>query len=180
MTEKKRIKVYAFRQFQRTVEKERISIEDVKSGKVKEEVIAGYGKVKEQIITYKKRPYSIIVYRDSKGKFIKSPRKKIKEPEKGKKIIGDFFGKSEYYRASVFAEIPYHDKYYWFGVIVIDKLENIKIEDMKEDLKDLLHKELHYRVEDFWFDITYSIEEPKSYPANRVDKFYEKWSKTKG
>jgi hypothetical protein len=51
---------------------------------------------------------------------------------------------------------------------------------MKEDLKDLLHKELYYRIDDFWFDLTYAIEKPKPYPANRADKFYEKWSKTKG
>lgn len=175
MTEKKRIKAYAFRQFQRTVEKERLEYENIKSGKIKESVVIGYGKVREQIITYKKRPYSVIVYRDSKGKFTKSPYKKI-EKEKGKFIP---FIKSDFYKASVFAEIPYHKTYYWFGVIVIDKLENINIEKMKDDLKDLLHKELHYRENDWWFDLTYSIEYPKPHSANRADKQYEKWSKTK-
>lgn len=172
----KRVKAYAFRQFQRMTEKERLETENIKSGKIKESIVIGYGKVREQIITYKTRKYSTIVYRDSKGRFIKSPEKKIQKP-----IIGDrgFWLKSEYYRASVFVEIPYHRKYYWFGIIVIDKLENIKIEDMKDDLKDLLKRELHYGQSEWWFDMTYAIEQPKPYSANRSDKFYEKWSKTK-
>jgi hypothetical protein len=172
----KRIKAYAFRQLQRTTEKERLETENIKSGKIKETVYAGYGRVKEQIITYKKHPYSKIVYRNSKGRFIKAPYKKIEKKETTFKP----FITSEYYRAAIFAEIPYHEKYYWFGVIVIDKLENIDFEKMKDDLKVLLHDELHYNESDWWFDLTYSKENPKPYTSNRSDKYYEKWSKTKG
>ena len=171
----KQIKAYSFRQLMRLSEKEKQQYE-IKSQKQKEEVVYGYGRIKEQQITYKKRQYSIIVYRDSKGRFAKQPHKKI-VPEKEKRFIP--IGKTEYYRASVFAEIPYHQKYYWFGIIKIDKLENINIDDMKNDLKNLLHKELHYREYDWWFDLTYSIEYPKPYGANRVEQYEEKWSKTK-
>ena len=134
---RKQIKAYGFRQLMRLSEKERLQLE-VKSGKTKEELVYGYGKIMIQQITYKKKPYSTMVYRDSKGRFTKNPQKKIKEKEK---IISDRpFSKSEYYRASVFAEIPYHEKYYWFGIIQIDKLENIKIDDLKEDVISLLEK----------------------------------------
>lgn len=176
-------KAYAFRHFQKLQEKE---LKEYQKTKPQKEVIAYGVRVKEQVITYKKRNFSIIVYRGSNGRFIKSPFKKIKEQPEKKKIIGDFFGKSEYYRASVFAEIPYHGdaeknihKYYWFGIIVIDKKENIDIEHMKQQLLALLERELHYKTFDFWFDVTYSIEYPKPYPATHKDYIEEKWSKTK-
>lgn len=101
----KRVKAYAFRQFQRIVEKERVTAIP-KSGKVKEQVISGYGKVKEQIITYKTRKYSTVVYRDSKGRFAKRPESKI--IPKNEKTGQMFFGKLPYSRASVFIEVPYH------------------------------------------------------------------------
>lgn len=181
---KRRIKAYSFRQFQRTVEKERLE-EIPKSGKLKEVVVSGYGKIKEQVITYKTRKYSIIVYRDSKGKFTKNPVKKIiPEKEQPQKR---FFGELPYYRASVFIEVPYHsnasrgiNNYFWFGVIVIDKKENINISDMREECIRLIEKELHYNRHSLdWFDWENpSIEYPKPYPASRPDKFYEKWSRT--
>lgn len=179
----KRIKAYSFRQFHRTVEKERKEYE-VKSGKQKEVIVSGYGKIKSQVVTYK-RGYSVIVYRDSKGRFTKNPRTKIvtEKPKEQKR----FFAESEYYRASVFIEVPWHsnasrgiNNYFWFGVIVIDKKENINIDDMKEEAIRLVEKELHYNRYDLdWFDWEHpSIEYPKPYPANRPDKFYEKWSRT--
>lgn len=183
---KKRIRVYAFRQFQRTVEKERLKQEKIESGKQKEIVIPGYGKIKEQVITYKTRKYSIIIYRDSKGRFTKNPKSKIipkdEQPQKR------FFGELPYCRASVFIEVPYHsnasrgiNNYYWFGVIQIDKIENIDIKALHEECIQLIEKELHYNRKSLdWFDWEYpSIEYPKPYPASRPDKFYEKWSKTK-
>lgn len=179
----KRVKAYAFRQFQRTIEKERKE-QEIKSGKQKEVVLAGYGKIKEQVITYKKRKYSRIVYRDSKGRFTKAPISKVipekVEPQKR------LFGKLPYHRASVFIEVPYHSNakrgihnYYWFGVIQIDKEENINIEKLHEELIKMIEKELHYSRHNFWFEYeTPSIEYPKPYPATRPDKFYEKWSRT--
>lgn len=182
---KRRIKAYAFRQFQRTMEKERRQYE-LKSGKQKEQVISGYGRVKEQVITYKKHKYSRIVYRDSKGRFTKRPTSKI-IPRK-EKPHKRFFGELPYKRASVFIEVPYHsnmkrgiNNYFWFGIIKIDREENININDMHEELIKLLEKELHYKRDCLdWFDWEHpSIEYPKPYPANRPDKFFEKWSKTK-
>lgn len=181
---KRRIRAYAFRQFQRTIEKERKEYE-IKSGKVKEGIIAGYGKVREQVITYKTRRYSTIVYRDSKGRFTKKPESKIIPKEEQPKR---FFGDLPYQRASVFIEVPFHsnakrgiNNYFWFGVIVIDKKENIDIKDMHEECIKLVEKELHYNRDSLdWFDWEHpSIEYPKPYPATRPDKFYEKWSKTK-
>lgn len=180
----KRVKAYAFRQFQRTIEKEQLKSMP-KSGKIKEQVIYGYGKVKEQIITYKTRKYSTVVYRDSKGRFTKRPESKIMP--KGEKAQKKFFGESPYYRASVFIEVPYHSdasrgrsNYYWFGVIVIDKKEKIDIDAMREEAIRLIEKELHYNRNSLdWFDWEHqSIEYPSPYPSNRPDKFYEKWSRT--
>jgi hypothetical protein len=181
----KRVKAYGFRQLMRLSEKEREEYE-IKSGKQKEIIVSGYGKIKEQTITYKTRKYSVIVYRDNKGRFTKNPAKKVipeKEiPEKR------FFGELPYYRASVFIEIPWHsnasrgiNNYYWFGIIVIDKKENIDIKEMHEELIQMIEKELHYNRNSLdWFDWEYpSIEYPKPYPASRPDKFFEKWSKTK-
>ena len=181
----KRVKVYGFRQLMRLSGKERKELE-IKSGKQKEIIVSGYGKIKEQTITYKTRKYSVIVYRDSKGRFTKKPETKI-IPEKEipeKKI----FGELPYCRASVFIEVPWHsnasrgiNNYYWFGIIVIDKKENIDIKEMHEELIKMIEKELHYNRHSLdWFDWEYpSIEYPKPYPASRPDKFYEKWSKTK-
>lgn len=179
----KRVKAYSFRQFQRTIEKERQQIE-VKSDKQKETVITGYGKIKEQTITYKTRKYSTVVYRDSKGKFVKNPKSKVM-PEK--ETSKRFFGELPYCRASVFIEVPYHsnasrgiNNYFWFGVIQIDKKENINIKQLHEECIQLIEKELHYNRNTLdWFDWEHpSIEYPKPYPASRPDKFYEKWSKT--
>lgn len=181
----KRVKAYAFRQFQRTIEKERQKF-DVKSSKPKEMVISGYGRIKEQTITYKIRKYSTIVYRDSKGRFTKRPESKIiPETEKPQKR---FFGELPYCRASVFIEVPFHsnasrgiNNYYWFGIIQIDKEENIDIKALHEELIRMIEKELHYNRHSLdWFDWQNpAIEYPKPYPASRPDKFYEKWSKTK-
>lgn len=183
----KRVKAYAFRQFQKTMEKERKELE-IKSGKQKEIIIAGYGRIKEQTITYKTRKYSVVVYRDSKGRFTKNPRSKVsREREKGVEQKR-FFGELPYQRASVFVEVPFHsntargiNNYFWFGIIVIDKKENIDIQEMHEELIKMLEKDLHYNRHSLdWFDWEYpSIEYPKPYPATRPDKFYEKWSKTK-
>jgi len=180
----KRIRAYAFRQFQRTTEQEKKQFE-IKSGKQKETVVAGYGKIKEQVITYKTRKYSTVVYRDSKGRFIKNPKSKIiKEKEVPKK----FFGELPYQRASVFIEVPFHsnasrgiNNYFWFGVIMIDKPENIDIKQLHEECIQLIEKELHYLRQSLdWFDWEHpSPEYPKPYPASRPDKFYEVWSKTK-
>ena len=180
----KRIKAYAFRQFQRTVEKER-KVQEIKSGKQKETVVSGYGKIKEQVITYKTRKYSTIVYRDSKGRFVKNPEKKVVKKEE--QIQKRFFGEMPYQRASVFIEVPYHsnksrgiNNYLWFGIIVIDKPENINIDWMREEAIKLIEKELHYNRHSLdWFDWEHpSIEYPKPYPANRPDIIYEKWSRT--
>lgn len=181
---KRRIKAYAFRQFQRTVEQERKQ-EEIKSGKQKEIVLTGYGKIKEQVITYKTRKYSTVVYRDSKGRFTKKPSSKI-IPEK-QEPTKRFFGELPYNRASVFIEVPYHSNasrgihnYFWFGVIQIDKPENIDIKELHEECVRMIEKELHYNRHNFWFEWEYpSIEYPKPYPAQHPDKFYEKWSKTK-
>jgi hypothetical protein len=169
----------------RLSEKERKELE-VKSGKQKEIIVSGYGKIKEQIITYKTRKYSTVVYRDSKGKFTKRPETKIiPEKEVAEKKI---FGELPYCRASVFIEVPWHsniargiNNYYWFGIIVIDEKENIDIKEMHEELIEMIEKELHYNRHSLdWFDWEYpSVEYPKPYPANRPDKFFEKWSKTK-
>jgi hypothetical protein len=180
----KRIRAYAFRQFQRTMEKERKEFE-LKSGRQKEVVVSGYGKIKEQVITYPTRKYSQIVYRDSNGKFTKKPESKVMPKEE--KIGKRFFGDMPYQRASVFIEVPYHSNasrgihnYFWFGIIVIDKPEKIDIDKMHKDLIKMLEKELHYTKGNFWFEYdTPSIEYPKPYPANHPDILYEKWSRTK-
>lgn len=181
----KRVRVYTFRQFQKMVEKERLKGE-IKSGKQKEIIVSGYGKIKQQVIAYKTRKYSVTVYRDSKGRFTKKPEFKIiPEKEVAEKKI---FGKLPYYRASVFIEIPWHsnalrgiNNYYWFGIIVIDKKENIDIQKMHEKLIKMIEKELHYDRHNLdWFDWEYpTVEYPKPYSASRPDKYYEKWSKTK-
>jgi|SRR3972149_6000861 len=181
----KRIKVYGFRQLMRLSEKERKELE-IKSQSQKEIIIVGYGKIKEQQISYKTKKYSVVVYRDSKGRFTKNPQKKIipKEEQPQKK----FFGELPYCRASVFIEIPWHSdakigihNYYWFGIIVIDKEENIDIKEMHEECIKLIEKELHYKRYSLdWFDWEHpNIEYPKPYPANRPDRWEEKWSKTK-
>lgn len=181
----KRIKAYSYRQFQKTIEKERQE-QEIKSGKQKEIIVSGYGKVKEQIITYKTKKYSVIVYRDSKGRFTKRPESKIiPEKEQPEKRI---FGELPYCRASVFIEVPWHsnasrgeNNYFWFGIIVIDKQEKIDISDMHEELIRMIEKELHYNRNSLdWFDWEHpAIEYPKPYPSNRPDKFFEKWSRTK-
>lgn len=119
----KRRKAYAFRQFQRTTEKERKELTP-KSGKQKKEIIEGYGRVSSQVITYKKHKYSRIVYRDSKGRFTKIPKSKIVSKEEFRKPK-KFFGESKYYRASVFIEVPYQsnkaigiNNYFWFGITI--------------------------------------------------------------
>ncbi|MFZ1990345.1 MAG: hypothetical protein WAW96_11310, partial [Alphaproteobacteria bacterium] len=179
----KRVRAYAFRQFQRTIEKERKE-QEIKSGKQKEIIVSGYGKIKEQTITYKTRKYSTVIYRDSKGRFTKNPAKKIMEKEEPQKRI---FGELPYCRASVFIEVPFHsnasrgiNNYYWFGIIVIDKKENIDIAQIHEELIRMIEKELHYNRHSLdWFDWEHpAIEYPKPYPSNRPDKFFEKWSKT--
>jgi len=181
----KRVKAYAFRQLVRLSEKERKELE-IKSQPQKEVIISGYGKIKEQQITYKTWKYSTIVYRDSKGRFTKRPVSKIiPEKEQPQK---KFFGELPYYRASVFIEVPYHsnakggiNNYYWFGIIVIDKEENIDVKEMHEECIKLIEKELHYNRHSLdWFDWEHpDIEYPKPYPANKPDRWEEKWSKTK-
>lgn len=182
----KRVKAYSFRQFQKMVEKEQKEYK-LESGKVKEIIISGYGKVKTQTITYKKRKYSTVVYRDSKGRFTKRPKSKI-IPEKEKVPEKRFFGKLPYCRASVYIEVPWHsnkkkgiNNYYWFGIVVYDKKENIDMKELHEDLIKMIEDELHYNRHSLdWFDWEHpSIEYPKPYPARRAERFYEKWSKTK-
>lgn len=182
---KKRVKAYAFRQFQRTVEQER-KLYEIKSGKQKEVILEGYGRIREQVITYRKIKQSRIVYRDSKGRFVKKPSSKMlpKTPEARQTIFGDM----PYHRASVYIEVPFHsnakigiNNYYWFGIIVIDKPEKINLDNMHEELIQIIEDELHYKrgLLD-WFDWKHpSIEHPKPFPASRPDKIIETWSRTK-
>jgi len=181
----KQIRAYGFRQFMRLSEKERQQYE-IKSKPQKEIVVVGYGKIKEQQITYRTRKYSTIVYRDSKGRFAKNPQKKI-IPEK-EQLQKKFFGELPYSRASVFIEFPFHsdakngiNNYYCFGIIVIDKKENIDIKEMHEDCIQLIEKELHYKRHSLdWFDWDHpDIEYPKPFSASKPDRWEEKWSKTK-
>src|SRR4030067_844749 len=61
------------------------------------------------------------------------------------------------------------------------KEENIDIKEMHEECIKLIEKELHYKRYSLdWFDWEHqNIEYPKPYPANRPDRWEEKWSKTK-
>lgn len=174
----KQIKAYSFRQLMRLSEKEQQQYE-IKSQPQKEVIVSGYGRIKTQQITYRTKKYSIIVYRDSKGRFAKNPEKKIiPEKEQPQKR---FFGELPYSRASVLITVPLEHKggYFSFGIIVIDKPENIDIKEMREDAIRLIEKELHYKRHSLdWFDWEHpDIEQPKPYPANRADRWEEKWNK---
>lgn len=178
-------KSYSFRHFWKTQEKEKEELTP-KSGKMKQVVITRYGTINEQIITYKTRKYSQVVYRDNKGRFIKNPSKKIQKevkPSEREKGFTGFFGKTEYWKQAIFAEIPYHRRYYWFGIVEIEKKENLTpMSDLKIELIELLEKNLGYKLDEFnWFDAypKYAYEYAKPTYQTNKGKHYEKWSLTK-
>ena len=135
------------------------------------------------------------VNRDSKGHFSKSVHEKFytgqqvgvwnKEPQQ--KIVEDInhkdFVKGEFYRASISLNVPINGKphksnYKNFTYVVVDKQENIDMQDMYEKLIEEMEGKnyLHYSRKEFWFPYSYDDcdkQNPKLHSAKHASSTFE-------
>jgi hypothetical protein len=172
----KQNKKFSFRELMRLSEKEQ----------KKKEYEVTYKNIKTQKITYKTGRQQII-YRASNGRFAKKTDYVRQQQIRGKQIPEreDFYqkwrdraGKAGFYRAvQAINGIPISNKYYSATLVQIDKLENINMQELLEDLLDRLEKSLHYKRQSWigWFDYKALLQtqEPKPYFGNERGKNYE-------
>jgi hypothetical protein len=133
------------------------------------------------------------VERGKDGRYIKSTNNKFsnsqqvgiwnKEPQQ--KIVPEInhkdFVNGDFYRASISLNVPLNGtrskpNYKNFTYVVVDKKENIDMQDMYEKLIEEMEEKLHYKSSDFWFDSSYKDcdkQFPKPYSARSVSTTFE-------
>ncbi len=124
---------------------------------------------------------------NSKTKFYQGQKVGVWNNEPQQKIVPEInhkdFVKGDYYRASISLNVPLNGKpnkpnYVNFTYVVIDKLENINMNEMYNEFIEKIESNegLHYKRKDFWFDSAFSDcdrQNPKPYFAKNPDKIFE-------
>lgn len=121
----------------------------------------------------------------SNPKFYQSQKVGVWNKEPQQKIVPEInhkdFVKGNFYRTSISLNVPLqgtHDKpnYKNFTFVKIDKLENIDMKDMYNELIEEMENKLHYKSIDFWFDASYGDcdrQNPKPYNAKSSSTTFE-------
>jgi hypothetical protein len=132
------------------------------------------------------------VVRDAKGHFKVSGEKfysgqKVgiwnKEPQQ--KIVPEInhkdYVKGDYYRASISLNVPFNGSkqkpnYRNFTFVMVDKKDNIDMQEMYKELIKEMESKLHYKQSDFWFDSSFKDcdkQFPKPYSARSSSTTFE-------
>ena len=124
---------------------------------------------------------------DSKTKFYQSQKVGIWNNEPQQKIVPEInhkdYVKGDYYRASISLNVPLngsrqHPNYVNFTYVVIDKLENINMQEMYNEIIEKIESKegLHYKKGDWWFDYGFNDcdrQSPKPYSAKHPSRIFE-------
>lgn len=110
------------------------------------------------------------------GSWNKEPQQKIVPEINHKQYV-----EGDYYRGAISLNIPLNGRphkpnYKNFTYVVVDKLENINLKEMHEELIKEIEDYLHYKRKDFWFDYSYNdcdIQNPKPYTAKNSSVTFE-------